>query len=490
VKHIRERQLPLGFTHKICIALQKSKKIETVNMQTHESSVDLPVSIEEAFAYHERPGALQRLIPPWESVRVESSDGSLTPGSKVTLVTRVAGIPLRWKAEHRDYDPPHRFEDVALSGPFSHWHHRHLFEATSLTTSRLTDHIEYEVPLGGLGQAFGGSFVRGKLESMFAYRHRITKDDLTMASRYNLPPQTIALTGSTGLVGNALVPFLSILGHQPIRTVRHGSDADTTFELPEQNQWSQCDAVVHLAGKSIADARWSNTVKRQIRDSRVGPTRRLCETLASLPSPPKVFVCASAIGIYGNRGDEVLTETSTRGDDFLAEIGEQWEAACRPARDAGIRVVNMRFGLILSPRGGALAKTLLPAKLGLSGPLGSGNQYWSWIAIDDVLGAIYHAIANDQVAGPVNVVAPDPSTNRDFARTLGKVLHRPAFVPAPAPILRVALGEMADALLLTSTRVKPDVLLSTGYQFRFTDLAETLTSMLGSPHASSPEEGT
>jgi uncharacterized protein len=448
-------------------------------MPVFESTVDLPVNIKEAFAYHEREGALQRLIPPWENATIESSDNSMQPGSKVVLKVNVAGVPLRWVAEHRDYDPPNRFEDVSLSGPFKAWHHKHLFRAVTPISSQLTDHIEYEVPMGMVGETAGGSFVRKQLKSMFAYRHRVTHDDLATMSRYALSPMTIGITGGSGLVGQALSPFLSLMGHRPLQAKRRGEGAATTFQLPDNASWSGTDAVIHLAGKSIADHRWNDSVKQSLRDSRVQPTRALCETLAAMPNPPKVLLCASATGIYGNRGDEILDERSAPADDFLASIGKEWEEACEPARQANIRVVNLRFGIILSPRGGALQQMLLPTKMGAGGPMGKGDQWWSWIAMDDVLGAIYHALATPSIEGAMNVTAPAPVTNLQFAKTLGKVLNRPAFVPAPAFALRLALGEMADALLLASTRVSPSILKETSYPFRFADLEVALRHLLG-----------
>jgi uncharacterized protein (TIGR01777 family) len=349
----------------------------------------------------------------------------------------------------------------------------------------MTDDVQYQVPLGGLGRLFGGSLVTKKLETMFAFRHRITRDDLLLMSRYRSEPQTIAISGATGLVGSSLGNLLTLLGHRVLTITRGKQVGEHEIAAwsteAEFEKFNHVDVVVHLAGKPIAAGRWNEQVKQEIRDSRVVKTRELCERLAKLSNPPRTLICASATGIYGNRGDELLTETSAAGDDFLADVCQQWEAACEPATEAGIRVVNARLGLVLSPHGGALQKMLLPAKF-CGGALGNGRHYWSWIALDDVLGGIVHAMHTEEVRGPVNFVSPTPLTNREFAATLGKVIGRPALVPAPAAGLRLGLGEMADALLLASTRVLPDQLIQSGYEFRFQSLREVLSYLLGKNH--------
>lgn len=446
------------------------------------ASTELPVSIETAFAYHDRPGCLNRLIPPWESAEVEHSDASLAVGSRVVLKMSVAGIPVRWRARHTQYEPPDLFVDEQESGPFASWEHRHRFASTGPDSSRLTDDIQYRVPLGHLGNLVGGAHVRDKIDGMFAYRHRVTRDDLSLAARYPTAPLTIAVSGATGLVGGSLCSLLGLLGHRvlPItRDERGSSDTIAAWSSDvEFERFNDVDVIVHLAGKPIAGPRWTDEIKQQIRDSRVEKTRSLCQRLAKLARPPQTLICASATGCYGDRGDEMLTEDSRPGDDFLADVCQEWEAACRPAVDAGIRVVNARFGIVISPRGGALQKMLGPAKL-CGGALGSGRQYWSWIALDDVLGGIVHAVGTPELSGPVNFVSPSPTSNREFAKTLGQVLSRPALFPAPATALRLALGEMADALLLASSRVIPEKLAASGYEFRFSSLRELLRYSLG-----------
>lgn len=443
----------------------------------------LPVDQATAFAYHDSAGALQRLLPPWDSIEIESSSGSLQPGSQVTLVKRILGVPVRYIAEHTRYEPPDLFQDIQAKGPFARWQHDHRFQSLGPQESELIDHIEYRLPAAGVGRALGGKLAEGLLTRMFAYRHATTHADLQLKQSTPLEPMRLAISGSSGLLGKQLVAFLQMLGHRVDHLVRHPTKQADEIAVWESScdvgKLTRLDAVIHLAGKPIAAARWSDSVKQQIRDSRVDMTRQLCQRLAALgPDKPKVLLCASASGFYGDRDDETLNEGSSRGDGFLAEVAEAWEEACQPARDAGIRVVHLRFGMILSPQGGALAKTLLPAKL-LGGKLGDGRQWWSWIALDDCLGAIYHVLARPDIEGPVNFVAPEPLRNRDFAKILGQVLGRPALVPAPAFGLRMALGEMADHLLLASTRVLPTELHSSGYRFRFPELEGALRHLLG-----------
>jgi len=296
-------------------------------------------------------------------------------------------------------------------------------------------------------------------------------------------PMHVAVTGASGLVGSTLVPLLIEGGHRVTRVARGETGPDAIVWDPTAAAWDAAplagiDGLVHLAGENIASRRWNETVKRRIRASRVHGTRILCDALARLPSPPKVLVSASAIGFYGQRDDALLDETSEAGEGFLAELVQQWEAATRPAADVGIRVVQLRFGVILSPRGGALAKMLAPFKLGAGGRVGSGRQWWSWIALEDAAGAIEHALLNGTLAGPVNAVAPNPVTNAEFTKTLGRILRRPTILPMPAFAARLALGEMADALLLASTRVAANRLIDSGYAFRHPTLDEALRHLL------------
>jgi uncharacterized protein (TIGR01777 family) len=296
----------------------------------------------------------------------------------------------------------------------------------------------------------------------------------------------VAVTGASGLVGAGLRPALAAQGHAVLPLVRGGAPApgervvrwDPAAGTLAAADLEGVDAVVHLAGEGIA-GRWTAAKKARIRDSRLRSTALLAGTLARLARPPRVLVSASAIGWYGDRGDEVLTEASPAGAGFLAEVCREWEAAAGPAALVGIRVVHLRIGMALSRRGGGLAALLPAFRLGLGGPIGRGAQWMSWIALDDLVGAIVHALGADTLAGPVNAVAPHPVTNREFTRTLARVLRRPAFLPFPTLAARLLLGEMADALLLASTRVLPLRLTASGYAFEHPELRGALRAELG-----------
>jgi uncharacterized protein len=294
----------------------------------------------------------------------------------------------------------------------------------------------------------------------------------------------ILIGGSHGLVGTALIELLEAEGHEVFRLVRYAPHSKTEIEWsPDRYSIALArlegfDAVVNLAGESIAEGRWTDEKKRRIRESRVKGTTLLGDALANLTDRPATFICASAIGYYGNRGDEILTENSAPGDGFLTEVCVEWEKATELATEKGIRVVNARFGVILDTKGGALKKMLQPFRMGVGGKIGSGKQWLSWIALTDVVRALNFAVNNDSLRGPVNFVAPNPVTNAEFTKTLGKVLSRPTLFPIPAFAARLAFGEMADALLLASQRVEPERLKAAKYQFLYSELEAALRDVL------------
>lgn len=293
----------------------------------------------------------------------------------------------------------------------------------------------------------------------------------------------ILISGSTGLIGSALVSYLSQNGHDVVRLLRTDDSESNTYWHPEKGEINlpkniNIDTVIHLAGANIVEKRWTRQRKALIRDSRLEGTRLLVKALTELDPMPKTLLSASAIGIYGHRGNDILNENSKAGKGFLSDICIQWEMETLPAKNAGIRVVNLRTGLVLSRSGGILEKMLLPFRFGLGATIGSGTQYMSWIAIDDYVRAINHILADDSLAGPVNLAAPDPANNHSFTKTLAEVLHRPAFFRIPSFFIKAFFGEMGDKLLLLSARAHPSSLIDSGFRFQYPKLHDALSHLL------------
>lgn len=440
----------------------------------------------DVFAWHERPGALARLCPPWERVELVAASGGVRDGARVTVRNKLGPVWQQWEVEHRDYVAGVQFRDIQLRGPFARWEHLHRITPDGAAACTLTDEISYRLPGGPLGQMAGGRFVAGKLAQLFAWRHATTRADLESTARHaGVRPMRILVAGGSGLVGRTLEAFLQTQGHTVIRLVRRPARG------PGERTWNpatgQIDptaldgihAVVNLAGENIAAGRWTPQRREAIRSSRIDATRTLVAAIARAPEKPAVLVNASAVGIYGDRGDTVLSEDAGPGADFLADVCRAWEAEANRASDHGVRPVLLRFGVVLTPAGGALGKLLPLFNAGLGGRVGRGEQWMSWIGSDDVVGAIYHALLEFRCVGPMNVVAPEPVTNADFTRALARTLHRPAVLPVPAFALRVVFGEMADATLLASTRATPSALLASGYRFRHPTVASALAHGLG-----------
>ncbi len=444
---------------------------------THTRKTPIAAPPSEVFAWHTRDGALARLSPPWEHAKIVKFEG-IRNGQRAVLEVK-APFKTKWVAEHRDYIDGLQFRDVQVKGPFASWEHTHRVEPDPATGGRTTvmhDHVRYEMPYWLLGQAAHGWFVRDKIEQAFAYRHDLLKRDLEDHQQAAGRSLTVAITGSTGLVGSALSPYLTTGGH----TVRPVPRAEKGVGW-QANALSGADAVVHLAGEPVVQ-KWTPKVRRRIEESRVEGTRVLCEALSRLQRKPAVLVSASAVGYYGNRGDELLAEhddPATPGKDFLADVAHGWENATKPAVAAGIRVVNLRIGLVLDPRGGALGQMLPLVRKGLGGKLGSGRQWMSWIGINDLLGVIYRAILDDQLTGPVNAVSPQPVTNAQFTKVLGRILGRPTVMPVPKFALKAKLGQAGPDLLLASQRVDNAALRRAKYTYRNDNLDACLRSLLG-----------
>lgn len=422
----------------------------------------MPGTARDLFDWHARPGAFERLMPPWEAVRLVSRSGGLERGARVELEVGVGPVRVRWVSVHTACDPPSGFVDEQESGPFASWRHAHVFG-----DGFLEDDITWEPPFGAVGALAEGAIGR-RLARGFRFRHRRSRDDLERhLARRAEPRSKVAITGASGLVGTDLAAFLRGGGHEVVA-------------VPRGEPPPVVDAVVNLAGEPIARKRWSLAQKEKILRSRVDTTRRVAEAMAAWRPVPRVLVTGSAVGFYGDRGEERLTEASPAGTGFLADTAQAWEEAAAPARDAGIRVVVVRTGMVLSAKGGALASMLPAFCAGAGGPMGGGSQFVPWIHLDDLVGAVHHALFDDALSGPVNGTAPEPVPQRTFASALGRVLGRPAIVPAPGFALSAAFGsEMAHELLSSGQRAVPERLLAAGFRFLHADLEAALRFELG-----------
>ncbi len=454
-------------------------------MAAFEKRSPMPVPAAELYAWHARPGAFERLTPPWQRLRVVERSGSIADGDRLVLEYRVGPVKGRWVALHKDHVAGEGFTDLQSEGPFARWEHRHRFVPDGEQASVLEDRVEYELPGGQTAARLAGRVAERELDRLFSFRHRRTRDDLARHAAWRERPRLrVAVTGGSGFVGGALTSFLTSGGHEVVRfTRRRDAGAgwahwDPDAGVVDAAALDGVDAVVHLAGTSLAGV-WTARRRRDILESRRAGTELVARTAAGLERPPAVIVSASAVGWYGSRGGEELTEDSGPGLGFLAEVCRLWEDALAPAREAGIRTVSARFGLVLGGAGGLLAAMLPTFRLAAGTRLGDGGQWMSWVALDDVLGALLLALYDESVSGPVNVTAPAPVTNREFTATLARVLRRPAPLVAPRAVLERGLGGMAREMLLASQRVTPARLTEAGFTWLFPDLEGALRFELG-----------
>jgi uncharacterized protein (TIGR01777 family) len=448
-----------------------------------KSVVEAPV--EKLFDWHTGPYAFERLVPPWDKIQVLEKEGTITNGSRIVLQMKQGFWPIRWVAVHDDFIEGKQFRDTQVEGPFAQWIHTHQFQSLTEKTSQLTDHVEYKALFGALGDIVAGGFIAEKLKRTFTFRHTRTQNDLKRLTPFaGKGPLKIIISGASGMIGTALTQFLTGGGHEVRALVRRKPQGSEIFWDPDKgqidpNSVDNADVVIHLAGENIGAGRWTAERKKRIMESRAVGTNFLSQTLASLRNPPKVFISSSAIGFYGDRGEEILTEQSPMGKGFLTDVCRAWEEAAEPAKKAGIRVVNIRTGIVLSANGGALPKMVLPTRMGVGGVIGSGRQWMSWIALEDLIGIFNYAIHNPALSGPVNAAAPGAVTNRDFTKILGSVLKRPTLFPLPGWVVKLLFGEMGEALLLEGQKVSPARLIEEGFEFLYLDLGSALRWELG-----------
>jgi uncharacterized protein (TIGR01777 family) len=434
--------------------------------QRYVARSPMPAPALELFDWHARPGAFERLNPPFEPLEILERTGGIAPGARVVLRILLGPVPTRWVGVHTALDDGRSFTDHQESGPFARWEHVHRMLPDGDTRSVLEDDVRYVLPL--LGRVAAGRVLE-RIESVFAYRHALTAADLARHAELPGDPLCVGITGSHGLVGTALSHFLTTGGHVVVRLGR----GDKVGEV------DGLDAVVNLAGAGVGDGRWTATRKREIRESRVRTTEAVVAGILRARRRPTVLINASAMGYYGDRGETPVDESSSRGTGFLAEVVEAWEGATRPAEEAGVRVVKLRNGVVLSPDSGALAKMLPIFKAGAGGKLGSGRQIFSWIALEDVVGAIHFALRTSSFQGVANLTAPEPVTNAAFTHVLGRVLHRPTVAAVPATVIRAVFGEMGQESVLAGANVVPRALLDAGFRFRWPGLEDALRFCLG-----------
>lgn len=447
-------------------------------------------------AWHRRPGAFQRLTPPWQSVRLEHFDG-VRPGDRAVIRLGPDPVALRWVAEHQSLTDGIGFVDKQIDGPFAAWRHEHRMIPNGPSDSTLEDRVTFEPPGAPLTRPLAEWIGTTQLRRMFAYRHRVTRADLRRHAALQTPPATIAVTGSTGMVGEALCALLLTGGHRVVRVVRSRDEAlrlnrsaleKALYWNPEEEhidfgalQMAAPGVVIHLAGEPVYGIRWTTAKKRRIWESRTRGTQLLARALAHLSTPPRLFISASAGGVYGDAGSSAVTEETPTGAGFLAGVCRAWEASTAEAEAAGIRTVHARIGLVMSPAGGMLGMLLPAAHLGLGAVPGDGSAYWPWIALDDLLYAMLHLISDDAsaICGPVNLSAPAPLPAKAVMQTLGEVIERPAGWSMPETLVRSLGGEMAEELALKSIRMMPERLQQSGFTFTYPDLESALRHLLG-----------
>ncbi len=446
-----------------------------------ESVID--TSAEKSFEWHERPGALQRLTPPWQNMRVTSQTSGINIGTKVRMINYFFGVPVTLEAKHIAYEKGIFFQDTLIKSPFSSWVHSHSFFDSENGTSILEDKINYRLPF--YFPWFMKGLINKELKRIFRYRHDIFITDI---KRHNLSkkPLTILLSGASGLLGSALIPFFSTGGHRVLTLVRRQPlpDKNEIFWNPSEQSLDlsgieHIDVVINLNGAPLAEGRWTEKRKQNIIQSRTSSTALLAETIAKRDQKPDFFFTASAIGYYGDCGPKEITEKSDAGNLFISDVCSQWENAAEKAANAGIRTVFGRIGVVLTASGGALAQMLPAFKAGTGAQISNGSQQMSWISLEDTIGAIWHLILNNKIEGPVNIVAPTPVTNKTFTETLGRVLLRPTWFRIPSILVKLIWGQMGLEILLAGTKVKPEKLLNTGFEFAHQTLEEALRSIMG-----------
>lgn len=459
-------------------------------MKLLRREIEITRPIDEVFDFFNRPENLAVITPPSMGFKILTpAPITMATGVVIDYTVNIGGLPMRWTSVIQDYQPPFKFVDCQLRGPYSFWHHTHSFQETRRGTL-VIDEVRYRLPAEPLS-GIALPFIERQLNFIFDYRARVIKE------LFGTQPKTvlggremkIVMTGATGFIGKPLVSKLSAAGHELVILTRNPALAKwqstpklqvLPWDSRTAGKWSSsvdgADAVIHLAGESIAGKRWTAEQKEVLIKSRVDSTRAVVQAILAAKKKPKVLISGSAVGFYGAVEQGDVTENAGRGEGFLSEVCEAWEKETDLLKNTGVRVVLLRTGIVLERGGGALEKMEPPFRIFAGGPLGSGKQWFPWIHRDDEIGLIEFALTNDKVSGPLNAVSPNPLTMADFCKALGRALHRPSWAPVPAFMLKILLGEMSE-MLLTGQKAIPKAALDAGYSFKYQTADEALKAI-------------